>query len=372
MNLFYEIYQGAIEGKNNYHPIRVDWWQVPGRDEEWRKREIANLGSEELFNQEYGNQFLASSRLLFDANTLMLMKRTCKEYRWVELDPFLDYPDISQFLKWHPDFEPDAEFDPRADKFVLSVDLGDGVGRDYSVINIFKLEPKSVCKTRMTKEWTDESSFFRLRQVGIFRSNAHSVEEVARVLELLTFELFHYESVKIVLETNFKGHVVIDRISKNLDYYPEIFLHTKHTIANDTLKIGVKLQKDNRESYFREMRNYAKDRRIVVNENRSFEELSAFGVNNNGRYESQIAHDDVALSIVNIVAFFDSTDFFEMVEDAYDTIPHANKKAVEKRMEMGDRSEDNLLDAFRILKEFSDPFKATQEIINRAYEKRSL
>lgn len=372
MNLFYEIYQGAIEGKNNYHPIRVDWWQVPGRNEEWKNREISNLGSEELFNQEYGNQFLASSRLLFDANTLMMMKRTCKEYRWVELDPFLDYSDISQFLKWHPDFEPDAEFDPRADKFVLSVDLGDGVGRDYSVINIFKLEPKSACKTRMTKEWTDESSFFRLKQVGMFRSNAHSVEEVARVLELLTFELFHYESVKIVLEINFKGHAVIDRIAKNLDYYPEIFLHTKHTIANDTLKIGVKLQKENRESYFREMRNYARDRRIVVNESRSFDELSAFGVNNNGRYESQIAHDDVAMSIVNTVAFFDSTDFYEMVEDVYDKIPHKNKKAIEKRMEMGDRGEDTFLDAYRLIKEYSDPFKATQELINRAYEKKSL
>jgi len=370
MNLFYEIYQGALEAKNNYHPIRVDWWQVPGRNEEWRRREVANLGSEELFNQEYGNQFLASSRLLFDANTLMLMKRTSKEYRWVELDPFLDYPDISQFLKWHPEFEPDGSFDNRADKFVLSVDLGDGVGRDYSVINIFKLEPKSPCRVRMTKEWSDESAFFRLRQVGMFRSNAHSVEEVAKVLEILTFELFHYESVKLVVEINFKGHAIIDKISRNREYYPEIFLHTKHTLANDQLKIGVKLQKDNRESYFREMRNLARDRKIVVNEVRSFEELSAFGVNGVGRYESQIAHDDVALSIVNLVSFFDSTDFFEMVEDIYDTIPEKSKKAIEKRMEAGDRTDDDFLEAFRIMKEYTNPFEATQKIINQAYEKR--
>ena len=370
MNLFYEIYQGAMEGKNNYYPIRVDWWQVPGRDEEWRKREVANLGSEELFNQEYGNQFLASSRLLFDSNTLMLMKRTCKEYKWVELDPFLDYPELNTALKWHPDFEPDREFDEKADKFVMSVDLGDGVGRDYSVINIFKLEPKSPSKTRSTKDWADESASFKLKQVGMFRSNAHSVEEVSKVLEILTFELFHYESVKIVLEINFKGHAIIDRISKNRDYYPEIFLHTKHSVANDQLKIGVKLQKENRESYFREMRNLAKDRKIVVNEVRSFEELSAFGVNNIGRYESQIAHDDVALSIVNMVAFFDSTDFFEMVEDIYDTISPENKKAIEKRMEAGDRAEDDFLEAFRIMKEYSSPFDATQQMINNAYEKK--
>lgn len=370
MNLFYEIYQGALERKNNYHAIRVDWWQVPGRDEDWRKREVANLGSEELFNQEYGNQFLASSRLLFDSNTLMLMKRTCKEYQWIELDPFLDYPELSNALRWHPSFDPAREMDPQADKFVLSIDLGDGVGRDYSVVNIFKLDPKSPAMIRSTKDWSDESAFFRLTQVGMFRSNAHSVEEVAKVVELLTFELFHYESVKIVLEVNFKGHVIQEKISKHRDFYPEIFLYTKHSLANDTLKLGVKLQKENRESYFREMRNMARERRVVINEKRAFEELSAFGVNNTGRYESQIAHDDVALSIVNMVAFFDSTDFFEMVEDIYDTIPGQVKKAIEKRMEAGDRSEDDFLDAFRILKQFDDPFAATQQMINDAYNKK--
>lgn len=371
MNLFYEIYQGATEGKNNFKPIRVDWWQVPGRDEEWKQREIANLGSEELFNQEYGNQFLASSRLLFDSQTLMLMKRTCKEYRWVELDALLDYPELSAMLKWHPNFEPDKVFDEHADKFVLSVDLGDGVGRDYSVINIFKLMPKSPAKIRKTKDWSDESSFFRLVQVGMFRSNAHSVEEVAKVLEILTFEIFHYESVKIVLEVNFKGHAIIDRISKNKEYYPEIFLHTKHSIANDQLKIGVKLQKDNRDSYFREMRNFAKDKKIVINEPRTFEELSAFGVNGLGRYESQIAHDDVALSVVNMVSFFDSIDYFEMVEDMYDTISPTALRAIETRMAAGDKSADDFLDAFRMVKQFSDdPFQLTQQLINNAYEKR--
>ena len=78
------------------------------------------------------------------------------------------------------------------------------------------------------------------------------------------------------------------------------------------------------------------------------------------------------MSIVNTVAFFDSTDFYEMVEDVYDKIPHKNKKAIEKRMEMGDRGEDTFLDAYRLIKEYSDPFKATQELINRAYEKKSL
>ena len=60
-----------------------------------------------------------------------------------------------------------------------------------------------------------------------------------------------------------------------------------------------------------------------------------------------------------------------MVEDMYDTIPQKSKKAIEARMNVGDRSEDSLLDAFRILKEFSNPFEATQQMINRAYEKKN-
>jgi hypothetical protein len=63
MNKFHDIYQGAVSGENSFNPVRVDWWQVPGRDEKWKNEEIANLGSEELFNQEYGNQFLSSSTL---------------------------------------------------------------------------------------------------------------------------------------------------------------------------------------------------------------------------------------------------------------------------------------------------------------------
>lgn len=42
--------------KNMYNPNRIYWWEVPGRDEAWKQKEIANLGSE-YFDQEYDLQF---------------------------------------------------------------------------------------------------------------------------------------------------------------------------------------------------------------------------------------------------------------------------------------------------------------------------
>jgi len=348
MNLFYEIYQAAIERRNNFHPIRVDWWQVPGRDEKWKAQEIANLGSEELFNQEYGNQFLASSRLLFDSHTLQLMKRTAKEFTWREIDAMFDFADMGNYLKWHPNFDPTDENNSK-EKFVFTVDIGDGVGRDYSIINIMHLVPQSVSTVRKTKNWTDESSFFRLKQVGIFRSNVHSVEELAKMLEILVFNIFTCENCKVVLEINFKGHIVFEKVQRNKEFFPEIFLYTRHSLANETLKLGVKMQKDNREAYCRELRNLVKDKKIVLTENRTFIELSSFGINSVGRYESQLANDDVAMSVVNLVSLFDTTDYYDMVEDIYDKSTTLYKAAVDKVIASGDKESDDLILHMRAL-----------------------
>lgn len=350
MNLFYDIYNGALQGKNAFCPIRIDWWQVPGRDDEWKKREIANLGSEELFNQEYGNQFLASSRLLLHSSTLLYIKRTSHEYAWNDMEDFLDYPDLSPPLTWHPAYDPNSP-DAKREKIVFAVDLADGVGRDFTVINIFRLEPQSPSMVRKTRDWDDEASFFRLRQIGIFHSNVHSVEEVAKVLEILMFNVYNHENCKIVMEINFKGNVVKERLEKNPEFYPELFLHTRHSLASEQNKLGVKIQKENKDAYSRELRTLIQEKRVILTEKKTFTELSAFGLNAAGRYESQTGHDDISMTCVNLVPYFDSNDFYEMVEDFYDSTDSAFKKAVERRTAAGDRSENDMSEIFKIIKD---------------------
>ena len=61
MNQFYKIWTNATNKTNSYIPVKINWWQVPGRDEVWKKQEIQNLGSEEAFNQ-----VLASVRILVE------------------------------------------------------------------------------------------------------------------------------------------------------------------------------------------------------------------------------------------------------------------------------------------------------------------
>lgn len=44
--------------KNNFKTIRTYWWEVPGRDEEWKKNEILSIGLES-FNEEHDLSFIS-------------------------------------------------------------------------------------------------------------------------------------------------------------------------------------------------------------------------------------------------------------------------------------------------------------------------
>ena len=47
--------------------------------------------------------------------------------------------------------------------------------------------------------------FFRINQVGIFRSNEHPIEDFAKILYILALDVFNAENVKLIIEFNTYG-----------------------------------------------------------------------------------------------------------------------------------------------------------------------
>jgi len=344
-NKFHEIYQGAIDKKNEYTPLRVDWWQVPGRDEKWKAREISNLGSEELFNQEYGNQFLAGDKLLLGGDALRAMKKRVVTYTWRQLMDF-EYDDTDyKDLTWHPKFNLD-QIDKRTDRFVFSIDIADGAGKDYSVINIFKIIPMSQASIRKMRRdrVEDESGLFRLYQVGTYRSNKAGAEELAKVCDILLFKVFGPDIVRVGLEMNFKGDYFVERMTKNEEFYEELFLHTRHNEKTRHYSLGIKIHKNNKIFYCREFRKLVLEKRIILNEQQTFDEMNDFGINNKGTYSSQSGHDDIAMTCINLVPFVLSETYTEMVEDIHDTLDEKIKKLIQtKLLESDIKKDDNSL-----------------------------
>jgi hypothetical protein len=320
MNKFYEIYKGAVDGENSFNPIRVDWWQVPGRDEEWKKQEIANLGSQELFNQEYGNQFLSSSTLLLGSNELKKIKANEVEYEWRDIDVLEDVGLPYDNFRWHPKFSlnTDTLFNNR---FVISIDLAGGGKGDFTVLNIFKVVPLPKKVIEAMDDFQDESDFFGLLQVGIYRDNEIEVEDFKKILEALVVKFFNPENVRVLLEINFKGELLIDKLILNDDFPLEIFVHTKHTESARTRKPGIKYNEKNKMKYCEILRSQMRMNRVIINESTwTVPELFSFGLNTRGTYSSQSGHDDVAMTIVNLSGMFESSDFYDLVGELYDEL----------------------------------------------------
>jgi hypothetical protein len=341
MNKFYEIYQGALTGENSFNPIRVDWWQVPGRDDEWKKREIGNLGSEELFNQEYGNQFLSSSSLLLGSDELRKIRNNEVEYSWREITN-LHYADVNyENLIWHPKFDLDKANLP-GKKFVFSVDLSSGAKGDFTVINIFKVTPLPKVVIEKMEEFEDEADFFGLIQIGVFRDNEIKLEDITRFLQILCSEVFQVDRVKIALEMNYKGELVYDKLSQRDDFYDEMFLFTKHTESARVLKPGIKYNEKNKMKYCELLRSLMRRDRIMVNDKKwTIPELFTFGLNNSGTYSSQSGHDDVAMTLVNLPGLFDGYYFNQIVGEVFDELEdNIYKDMIIKKLESDFTNED--------------------------------
>src|SRR6056300_1511410 len=69
-NTYHKIWEGANQNTNEYKPFRVDWWDVPGRDEKWKQETVANT-SQLQFDQEFGNTFFGTGDTLIASHILL-------------------------------------------------------------------------------------------------------------------------------------------------------------------------------------------------------------------------------------------------------------------------------------------------------------
>lgn len=324
MNRFYEIYMDALEGKNAYVPLRVDWWQVPGRDEEWKKMTIANLGSEEDFNQEYGLQFFSSDKLLLAAKDLRKIFNLRINYVTPDWAQTPETIELLDGLMVHPNFNKLTLEEIRNDSnyYVFSVDTADGVNRDYSIINIFKVVALPIRMLESVKEFIkSETDVFSLVQVAAMRTNRRDINQYCNALEHLIFNVFNTDRVRLLIELNHKGEYIMDKIMKREDYWDGLLIFSKHTESAQIRKPGLKLTVTNKIKYCERFKYLTAVNKILPNEFKTVHELGSFGRSTNGTYRSQSGNDDLAMTCVNSAAFFESPNFWEIANEELDRQP---------------------------------------------------
>lgn len=321
LNKFWEIYDGAIKKNNEFVPIRVDWWEVPGRDEEWKASEIRNLGSQELFDQEYGNTFLSSDSLLLKRSSIDIMERIVSKYVNYPLGG-LETLNLSEDAFTIDEKYRYTNFKNSTDYFVMSVDIAEGLGQNSSCVNIFKIELKSKSQIKRLSRIDKETDFFRLRQIAKFVSNTISVENLAHVINHLLYTVFNNNFVRIVIEMNYKGDVLVNEMKNHKNYNPYAMFKSKHAKNDKYSKIGIKLNVSNKGYFCENIRDKIDTRDVVITDYDTFEEFTNFGKEGKALNGS----DDLAMTVVNLVAYLKSKTFTYTVDYILEDMPTDIKK----------------------------------------------
>jgi hypothetical protein len=295
----------------------------------WKKETIKDIGGEEAFNQEYDLRFINSSRSLLSETLIDKMTKNKKAYEWEPLDEFEKLKFSYQDLKWIKDDEVYMPIQRRNQKIIISVDVAEGLGQDYSIINIFKIDVKSKELIEQQKhKYKSIVDFFRLEQIGMYRNNLVSVQQLSEVLYILAFEYFNPDNVKIVLEINAYGNELLAHLPQVFDgrndYGSSIFFRFKHRADATEEKIGLKVG-ENKNLLVKEYQDKMEDQSIIITNEVNINEITTFIKHTtnagNTRYAADgSSHDDTVMTIVDMCAIFQKNDFKQIVEEYAETV----------------------------------------------------
>ena len=231
-DVYHEIWKDATTNPNTiWSASKIDWWDRPDRDEAWHQRELLTLGSEEAFQQEYGNSFLVKSgnKLISDDKIINLKESAEKSDAVVSILPLNpNNPDDKTTYTRYFEYEEDHTY-------VLSADCAEGTGQDASVADVLDITH------------TD-----KIKLAAKFDSSKCIPEEFAMVIYRLWVK---YGKPKIMIESNACGLAVLEAL-KNLSRNQNVKLRFElNSIVNYNRPAGHTGINSNNQSKSRAMLN---------------------------------------------------------------------------------------------------------------------
>ena len=266
-NIYHKLWEGAVQSTNEFKPFRVDWWDVPGRDEDWKKQTIANT-SELQFNQEFGNTFHGTGNTLISGDCLLSLQAQ---------HPIFTQNNVKVYVK------PEENHD-----YMVFVDVAKGRGMDYSTFNIIDVTTKP------------------FQQVAVYRDNMIS--------PLLLPDIIYkyaktYNEAYVVIESNDQGAVVCNGLYYDLEY-ENVFVESMIK-ANS---IGVTMTRKVKRIGCSNIKDLVEQSQISIVDQDTIIEMSTFVAKGSSYEAADGNHDDLMMNLV-MFGWFAATPFFGEMTD---------------------------------------------------------
>ena len=317
-DLFYKIWINSVEGRNEYANFGVDWWDVPGRDEEWKERTIANT-SEDQFRQEFEAEFLGSANTLISPNILRSIAFTT---------PISTHYEGSLSIYKEP---------VKDGVYFCVVDTARGVGIDASAFVVIDVAsvPYEV--------------------VACYKNN---IIEPLIYPEVIHNVVKNYNEAYTLVEINDNGQQIADILHHDYEYDNIVFTSVKGRAGqvigggfSSSVQRGVRTTKQVKRIGCSNAKTMIEKDKIKLHDFNLINELSTF-IQKGTSYEADIgSHDDLIMCIV-LFSWATNQEFFKDLTDT-----DFRKKLMEDRDKM---INDDVL-PFGFIDDGSD----IEEIINK-------
>jgi len=267
-NMFYKLYESAVQRESEYKHFLINWYDVPGRDDAWKKSTIANT-SETQFEQEYGNSFLGTGNTLINSNCLLGMRSVTPDWNKDNINIY------TRPVEGH--------------SYVCTVDVSKGRGIDYSTFSIFDVSVQP------------------FKQVATFRDNMLSPMLLP---DMISKYVRPYNEALVIVENNAEGGMVATQLHYDIEY-PNVFVQGM-TKQED---IGVTMNRKIKRIGCSTLKELCEENRLELVDRATITELLTF-INKGTSYEAAKGyHDDMVMNCV-LFAWFVTTEFFFHLTDS--------------------------------------------------------
>ena len=268
-NQYHKIWEGAVQEVNEFKSFRVDWWDVPGRDDEWKNQTIANT-SQLQFDQEFGNTFFGTGDTLINAETLMGFRSK----------PPLRLTDGNSVWIYE---EPD-----KSHQYVMTVDVSKGRGQDYSTFNVIDISSRP------------------FKQVAVYRNNLISPLLFPNVI--YKYANF-YNQAWVVVESNDQGTLVTNGLYHELEY-ENLFIES--TVKAN--RLGVEMNRKVKRIGCSGIKDILEEKKLEIVDQNTILECSTFIAKGQSYEASDGNHDDLMMNLV-MFGYFATGSYFQQLTD---------------------------------------------------------
>ena len=277
-NHFWRYWNDAENKRNDFVPLFIPYWKIPGRDEKWAEEQKRQLG-ELKFNQEVLCTFLGSSLTLIRADVIAKLSPARIIHNKDGLDVFA-YPE-----KGHT--------------YVLVADTAKGVGGDYSSFSIVDITEVPY------------------KQVAKYRDNKISPMLYPSVIHKVATE---YNEAYVLVEVN-SSEQVSSILYSEMEYENMLFVNRNSDgqvvsggFGGGKTQLGVNTDKKVKRVGCMNFKSLVEENKLLIQDVDTISEISTF-IEQKGTYKADEGyHDDLVMTLV-LFSWLTTNPYFKDLTD---------------------------------------------------------